>query len=122
MSLTQNAAPGNNVKSLFAESFNLGPVLGKGAYAPVHLAIHKVRTSRKAAVTESKRRSRSQNGTSVSKSVALPSVLLCLHPHLQWRAGGAQELPAGAAPLVMLIQMLPNRCWLAPCRCRTHHG
>ncbi|KAL8443075.1 hypothetical protein Emag_006102 [Eimeria magna] len=34
--------PAEGAKSRFADNFNLGPVLGKGAYAPVHLAVHKV--------------------------------------------------------------------------------
>lgn len=40
--LLQNGSPGESQRNKFADSFALGPVLGKGAYAPVHLAVHKV--------------------------------------------------------------------------------
>ncbi|KAL8269900.1 hypothetical protein Esti_006185 [Eimeria stiedai] len=42
LNLSQAPIPGEGTKSRFADNFNLGPVLGKGAYAPVHLAVHKV--------------------------------------------------------------------------------
>ncbi|CDJ47007.1 protein kinase, putative [Eimeria brunetti] len=47
--LALNAAPPEVERNKFTEHFTLGPVLGKGAYAPVHLAVHKT-TGRSVAV------------------------------------------------------------------------